>query len=506
MRKKIYTLVELEKIIFLLKKDKKIIALCHGVFDLLHPGHIYHFEQAKKKSDILVVSITADKQVLKGPGKPYFKEKLRLHTLASLEIIDYVVLSNQQSAVNVIKKIKPHFYVKGSDYKKSKDDITKKIDLEKNEVKKHGGKILFTQGQTFSSSKIINNEFFYNKEQSEFLKKIKKKYSSKSIINSLDKLNENIPLVVGETIIDDYVFCKAIGKSGKESYMVMQEKKSEKYLGGVLSIAQNLASLSKNVNLLTEVGSVDSYKKKIERELKNNINFKFIVRKNIPTIVKKRFIEEVDNTKLLGIYNVTERENSNTEEKLLIKKFKNLIINSDLVIIADYGHGFFSKKLRDEIYKHNKFLAVNAQVNAFSAGYHTIVDYKKADLVLMNETELRQELRDKNSHRSDLIKKLEKIIKCKFIAVTHGKNGATIYSTKTKEVVLVPAFARQVIDKVGAGDALFPVLATCLKSKIPMDIALFIASISAAINAENYASKSILNKIYFKKFLEHALK
>jgi rfaE bifunctional protein nucleotidyltransferase chain/domain len=266
MKKKIYTLAELEKIIFLLKKNKKTIALCHGVFDLLHPGHIYHFEQVKQKSDILVVSITADKQVLKGPGKPYFKEKLRLHALASLEIIDYVVLSNEQSAVHVIKKIKPHFYAKGSDYKKSKDDITKKIDLEKNEVKKHGGKILFTQGQTFSSSKIINNDYFYNQEQSEFLKKIKTKYSIRSIINFLDKLNDNIPLVAGETIIDDYVFCKAIGKSGKESYMVMQEKKSEKYLGGVLSIAQNLASLSKKVNLLTAVGSIDSYKKKIERE------------------------------------------------------------------------------------------------------------------------------------------------------------------------------------------------------------------------------------------------
>ena len=124
----------------------------------------------------------------------------------------------------------------------------------------------------------------------------------------------------------------------------------------------------------------------------------------------------------------------------------------------------------------------------------------------MNETELRHELRDKNSNRIDLIKKLEKSIKCRFIAITHGKNGATIYSTKNKEVAHVPAFARQVIDKVGAGDALFPVLATCLKSKIPMDISLYIASISAAINSESYASNSVLDKVYFKKFLEHALK
>ena len=124
----------------------------------------------------------------------------------------------------------------------------------------------------------------------------------------------------------------------------------------------------------------------------------------------------------------------------------------------------------------------------------------------MNETELRHELRDKNSNRIDLIKKLEKVIKCKFIGITHGKNGATLYSTKNKEVVHVPAFARQVVDKVGAGDALFPILATCLKSKIPMDISLYIASISAAINSESYASKSVLDKVYFKKFLEHSLK
>jgi len=506
MKKKIYNLFELEKIISLLKKNKKKISLCHGVFDLLHPGHIYHFEQAKKKSDILVVSITADNQVLKGPGKPYFKEKLRLHAVSSLELVDYVVLSNQQSAIHVIKKIKPHYYVKGSDYKKSKDDITKKIDLEKNEVKKYGGKIFFTGGQTFSSSEIINDKFFYSKEQSEFLSKIKKKYYPRNIISFLDKINENIPLVLGETLIDDYTFCKAIGKSGKESYMVLQEKNSEKYLGGVLPIAQNLAALSKKVNLLSTLGSINSFKKKIKSELRNNINYKFIIRKSIPTIVKKRFVEEVDNTKLLGIYNIIEKKYTNIEEKLLINKFKSLIFNSDLLIIADYGHGFFTKKLIEEIYKYNKFVAINAQVNAFSAGYHTIEAYKKADLVLMNETELRQEFRDKNSHRNELIKKLGKIIRCKFIAVTHGKNGATIYSTKTKEVVLVPAFARQVIDKVGAGDALFPVLATCLKSKIPMDISLFIASISAAINAENYASKSILDKKYFKKFLEHALK
>jgi len=506
MKKKIYSLEKLTKIISSLKQNSNKISLCHGVFDLLHPGHIYHFEQAKKKADILVVSITSDKKVLKGPGKPYFNQRHRSHSLSSLQLVDYIVVSNDQSAVNVIKKLKPDFYVKGSDYKNSNNDGTGKILIEKNEVKKYGGKVLFTSGTTFSSSKIINKEFFYNKEQNEFIRKLKAKYNLQTILSLVDKIEINTPLILGDTIIDEYVFCKVIGKSGKESYMVLQEKKSEKYLGGALSIAQNISALSKKVNLLTILGSKSNYRKKIKNELKNNITFKFVEKKNSPTILKKRFIEEIDNTKLLGIYSINDEKSSLKEEHLLIKNLKKLIKNSDLIILSDYGHGFFGEKVISEIYNNKKFLAINAQVNSFSRGYHTITKYKKANLILMNETELRYELRDSDSSRINLIKKLEKIIKCNYIAITHGKTGATIYSTKNKLISHVPAFARQVVDKVGAGDALFPILSTCLKSNIPMDISLYIASISAAINSESFASKTTLDKIYFKKFLEHSLK
>ena len=160
MKNKIFRLKKLSKIIGQLKKEKKKIAHCHGVFDLLHPGHIQHFEKAKKNSDILVVSITADEKVVKGPGRPYFNEKLRMHALSSLQIVDYVVASNDKSAVNIIRNIKPDYYVKGSDYKNFKNDTTGKIKLETREVKKHRGKVIFTDGITFSSSSIINKEFF----------------------------------------------------------------------------------------------------------------------------------------------------------------------------------------------------------------------------------------------------------------------------------------------------------------------------------------------------------
>jgi len=503
---KLKTLNFLEEFSKKAKAKGKKIALCHGVFDLLHPGHVHHINQAKKMADILIVSLTSDKNVYKGPGRPYFNQIHRLNSISSLEKVDYAVLSNEMSAVNIIKKIKPNFYVKGPDYKNFQDDFTKKINLESSEVKKHGGKIMFTTGITFSSSKILNEKVIYNSEQHKFIKNLKNKYGATYILKSFEKIFSQIPLVTGETIIDEYVFCSAVGKSGKDPYLVLQEQKTEKYLGGVLSIAQSLSAICKKVKLLSMIGASRGYENKIKNQLQKNIKYDFIKKKNSTTIIKKRFIEKVNNIKLLGVYSFNDSNLSIKENKNLISKFKKNSKLADLVILTDYGHGFFTKSLIREIYKSKKFLAVNAQVNSSSIGYHTIMNYKKADLILMNETELRQEFRDKKSHTFDLIKQLEKKINSRYIAITQGKTGAIIYNTKTKKKYHVPAFARNVVDKVGAGDALFSILSVSLNSKIQEDIAMYFASITAALNAENYANKFILNKNLFQKIIEHSLK
>ena len=125
MNKKIINSVLLSKI-KKLNNDKKIV-LCHGVFDLLHIGHIRHFKEAKKHGDILVVSITTDKYVNKGPNRPYFNIDERAMMVSSLEDVDYVFISNYRDAINVLKTLKPNFYIKGKDYKKKSKDLTKKF-------------------------------------------------------------------------------------------------------------------------------------------------------------------------------------------------------------------------------------------------------------------------------------------------------------------------------------------------------------------------------------------
>ena len=141
--KKIYTTEQLIKKIKLEKiKNKKIIH-CHGVFDLIHVGHIKHFREAKKNADFLVVSITADKYVNKGTGRPIFSENLRAEVLASLEFIDAVYINNYTTPIKLITLIKPNIYFKGSDYKDLKKDKTKNILKEISYVKKNSGKILY---------------------------------------------------------------------------------------------------------------------------------------------------------------------------------------------------------------------------------------------------------------------------------------------------------------------------------------------------------------------------
>lgn len=177
---KIKSLDELSDIIQALKRDGNTIVQCHGVFDLLHPGHILHFEAAKREGDILVVTVTRDEHVDKGPGRPVFNQRIRTESIASLQCVDFVALNEWPTAVETIKKLKPDVYVKGSEYAKA--DMTGRIYAEAEAVKSIGGRVHFTDEPTFSSSQLLNAYFHvYPEEADAFLKEFRRNYSSEKI-------------------------------------------------------------------------------------------------------------------------------------------------------------------------------------------------------------------------------------------------------------------------------------------------------------------------------------
>jgi len=147
-----------------LRRDGLTLVHCHGTFDLLHPGHLRYFQEAKNLGDILIVTITPDRFVNKGEGRPVFNEELRAESIASLEYVDLVALNDEPNAVTLLSKLKPQLYVKGSDYKDHSEDPTGMISYEVKAVKDAGGDIHYTDGIRFSSSELIEKYLKPKKE------------------------------------------------------------------------------------------------------------------------------------------------------------------------------------------------------------------------------------------------------------------------------------------------------------------------------------------------------
>jgi rfaE bifunctional protein kinase chain/domain/rfaE bifunctional protein nucleotidyltransferase chain/domain len=504
---KIFSIKILGNIISKIKKKGKSTVLCHGVFDLLHVGHIKHLKKAKSLGDKLIVTVTSDRFVNKGPNRPVFNQNLRSEAIAALDSVDFVAVNDSPTAIHSIKTLKPNIYCKGKDYKNLNDDITGEIKNEIKELKKVDGKVFFTEELTFSSSRLINRSTdFYSDKQKKIIKKINKNYNFKKIKKTIDSFKKLKILVIGETIIDQYIFSEAIGKSGKEPMLVLKEFKKDQYLGGVLNIARNLCEFSDKISILSNLGEKKEFLKEIKTQFSKNIKMNFIFKKDSPTIVKRRYVDKVNNSKVLGIYNINDEILSKKDELQFNKLLEREIKKNDLVIVSDYGHGLISKKSAKIICKYSKFLALNAQVNASNIGYHTIRNYKNFDTLIINEKEIRHEMRDKINKLEFLMIKLSKEKMIKNLIVTLGGKGSVLYNRKKNKYFYIDAYANNIVDKVGAGDTMLSLIGPCLKSKIDSDTSLLISSLAAAQSVETIGNKNSLNKIKILKTLENILK
>ena len=481
------------------------VVLCHGVFDLVHLGHIKYFNEAKTSGEFLVVSITSDKYIKKGPGRPLFNENFRMENVSNIKSVDAVVLSDNASAVEVIKCIKPKFYIKGPDYKINKSDKTKKIYHEKKEVEKHGGQIKYTSDITFSSTKLINSQnLIFNSRQINFIKKIKKKFSLNEIKNLLKSIKKLKALVIGEIIMDEYNFGDIIGKSGKEPHLVLKESFNESYAGGSAAVARHISSFVDSAKVISFFGNEKKYIKILKQQSHFKIKYDlFKPYSEFNTIVKKRFIDLKSNYKLFGSYILPYVHKTFLNNKLINKIKKNLS-NFDLMIVCDYGHGLLSDETIRYMNKVNKFKTLNVQLNSSNIGTHTLKKYNNIDLLIINESEMRFELKNEHEDIRIIAKRYFKNKKLKNLVITRGLNGALLLDKK--KIFDCPAFAFKSIDKVGAGDAMLSIISLCLKNNLDKNLSLFLGSLAAAFSVQSIGNKKIFNFSELENYLEYSLK
>jgi rfaE bifunctional protein kinase chain/domain len=313
-------------------------------------------------------------------------------------------------------------------------------------------------------------------------------------------------LVIGEAIIDKYVFCEALGKSGKEPHLVLRDLREEVYPGGVIAIARHISDFCKKITILSMLGQKKEYEKYIKKSLTKNIQSRFLYKSKSSTIVKKRYIEYITNNKILGIYTLNDELLNKKDESIFEKMILKEIKEHDVAIVSDYGHGLITKKLAKLLCKSSKFLALNVQANASNTGYHSIQKYKNVDCIVMNEMELRHELRDKNEKLEILTKKLAKKINIRNLIVTRGNNGAILYSSVDEKYFYCPAFASKVVDKIGAGDSMMSIMSILIKSNFKNIISLFLGSLAGAISVSEMSNKVPIKKTKLLKYFNHILR
>lgn len=438
------------------KKNKfKKIILCHGVFDIVHPGHVRHLVYAKEKADVLIVSITADIHVTKGMYRPYVPSSLRALNLAAFEVVDFVIIDKNPEPYQILKKIRPNFFAKGFEYVKKKN---KKTITEEKILKSFGGKLIFTPGDYVNSStkliKIHEPDLKYEKL---FSLLDKYKITIQNIEETVKKIKNLKIDVVGDTIVDTFTKCKTIGGQTKTPTLSLLFEKKIDYVGGAGIVAKHIAEANCRANLITVLGEGggDDLKNFVLQDLKKNkVIFNGEIDKLRPTVNKNVFIS--DNYRLLR---VSKLDSAPIDENMAIeiaKKIKKS--NSSGVIFSDFRHGIFSKK-NINIFKKaipkKKFTAADSQVASW---WGNILEFQKFDLITPNEREARFALSDQVSGIRLLASKIYNFSKCKTLILKLGKRGliACVNNKheKADSYFTLDSFAENVIDPVGAGDAL----------------------------------------------------
>jgi rfaE bifunctional protein kinase chain/domain len=477
---KIKTVAEIKKIIGKIPRKKKVI-LCHGNFDVVHPGHVRHLIYAKSKASTLIVSITADQYIKKGINRPFVPENLRALNLAAFQMVDYVLIDNNQKPLKNLKKLKPDYFAKGFEYTSS--GLMPATKEESDVVSSFGGEMIFTPGDiVYSSTSLLN--LHQPKIDNFKLQNLMSKYSVsfeklKKTLSKFDKLKIH---VVGDLIIDTYTRTNLIGGLIKTPTPSVLYQEKDNYIGGAGIVANHLKSLGAKVTLTTVVGN-DKWKNFVIQEFKKSkVKLKVIVDNTRPTTNKNTII--ANDYKLLKVDTL---DNHPISEKILERIQSNVKkVECDAIIFSDFRHGIFNKSsipLIIKSIKNNIFKVADSQV---ATRWGNITDFKNFDLITPNEKEARFSLADQDSSISNLTRQLALKTKFKNLILKLGEKGIVSVSSNKKNSYSfsTPSFVKNPIDAVGAGDALLSVATLSFLSTKSLVVASILGSIAAACECE----------------------
>jgi len=503
MKSKILDFDTLKKRIESYQKDNKKVVMCYGMFGTLHIGHIRYLKQAEQYGDVVVVVITPDKHINSIEKENY--ESMRAEAIAHLDWIDSVAVNNCADFQEMIRILKPDVFARGFESVHVSDNNDQEVQDEQF-FQNMGIQYVIAKEDSFSTTEQINRYLSnFSENVFNYIHLFKQRYSKDDLLRALDQLRRLNVLVIGDTILDEYHFCSAIGKSSKDPTLALKYEHRDFFAGGILAVANHAASFAGRVDLVTVLGENNSYEDFILSQLKPNIRPFYVFKPNAPTLIKKRFIDGYSTNKLLEIYVMDDSYLDTEQDQALCNMVRKQLPHCDLVIVADYGHGTLSRNLIDILTKEAPFLAVNTQSNAGNRGFNTISKYLRADFVSLAEHEIRLETREVSGRLFPMMVKIAQDMSCRHFVVTRGKKGC-ILTDKQGGLFQVPSFAQKVVDRVGAGDAFFVMTSMFSALDVPGELLGFIGNVAGSLAVEIMGNKKSIDKHLVVEYIDNLLK
>ncbi len=479
---KIKTAQELALLLPALPRDKKVI-MCHGVFDVVHPGHIRHLLYAKTKAHTLIASITADVHITKGAHRPHVPQDLRALNLAAYELVDYVVIDSQPTPVENLRTIKPDFFAKGYEY--TAQGLPPKTLEEVEVMRSFGGEVIFTPGDiVYSSSRLIDLAPPGIKIEKLLTYMDAEGLSFDSLRSALASFAKFKVHVVGDTIVDSYTHAAMIGGQTKTPTMSVLYERRDDYIGGAAVVAEHLRAAGAEVTFSTVLGN-DTFKQFVLDGLeKSGVKCNAIIDSTRPTTNKNAIV--TGGYRLLKIDTLDNRSISDE----IVDKLRNVISepSHDAVVFSDFRHGIFNRRTIPQLISaipSGMYKVADSQV---ASRWGNITDFTNFDLITPNEREARFALGDQDSGVRPLASALYDAAQCKTLILKLGERGVLTCCNNNHESLdsyaVMDSFVDRVVDAVGAGDALLA-YATLTKLATGSDAAATIlGSLAAACECE----------------------
>lgn len=481
-RHKIKTVDELIAILGPRPRARKVI-MCHGVFDVVHPGHLRHLMYAKSKADILVASLTADAHISKGQHRPHVPQDLRALNLAAFEIVDYVIIDTEATPLKNLARLQPDFFAKGYEY--TSNGVPAKTQEEAEVLHAYGGEIIFTPGDIiYSSSKLIELAPPTIKLEKLLTLMDSEGLTFTGVREVLDQFKGRRVHVVGDTIVDSHTQTTLVGGQTKTPTMSVLYEGRDDYIGGAAIVAQHLRAAGAEVDFSTVLGD-DTLKDFVLNGLaRSGIACRPVIDATRPTTNKNAII--AGGYRLLKMDTL---DNRSISDEILARLCKAVAeTRSDAVVFSDFRHGIFNRRTVPRLIAAIPEDAYKVADSQVASRWGNITDFKNFDLLTPNEREARFAMGDQDSGIRPLASALYDAAQCRTLILKLGERGVLTCRnadhSSLDSFFVVDSFVEHVVDAVGAGDALLA-YATLAKLTTSSDaIATILGSIAAACECE----------------------